>query len=97
MKHSITANLTSEDLNIRMAQISASNKPEEITTLACIWGFSLVTMERQYNYNMNPNVPPGPGIGLANAITCTHELINASATRTEVAGPPNDDTLYYTI
>jgi hypothetical protein len=52
-----------EELNIQMAQISASNNPEDIATLAFIWGTPLVAMERQFNYVTNPNVPPGPGYG----------------------------------
>jgi hypothetical protein len=39
---------TIEDLNIKMAQLSASNTPAGIATLAYIWGFPLVTMERQF-------------------------------------------------
>jgi hypothetical protein len=33
-------------LDIKMAQLSSSNKSEDISTLAYIWGFPLVTMER---------------------------------------------------
>jgi hypothetical protein len=33
-----------EHLNTKKAQISSSNKPEDIATLAYIWGFPLVTM-----------------------------------------------------
>ena len=33
-------------LDIKMAQLSSSNKTEDIATLAYIWGFPLVTMER---------------------------------------------------
>ena len=50
-----------EDLNIKMAQLSASNTPDGIATLAYIWGFPLVSMERQFNYVTSPNVPPMPG------------------------------------
>ena len=35
---------SAEELNVQMAQLSSSNKPEDIATLAYIWGFSLVTM-----------------------------------------------------
>jgi hypothetical protein len=85
---------TIEQLNIKMAQISSSDKPEDIATLAYIWGFPLVTMERQFNFVTSPNVPPGVGRGPANTISshsCAHELINASFT--DVVSP-NADNLY---
>jgi len=78
-------------LDIKMAQLSSSNKSEDIATLAYIWGFPLVTMERQFNFLTSPNVPPGPGRGPANTISCARELINASFTDVVT---PNADTLY---
>jgi hypothetical protein len=80
-----------EELNVQMAQISASNSPEDIATLAYIWGFPLVTMERQFNYVTSPNVPPMPGRGPANSPSCVSNLVNASYT--DVVSP-NADTLY---
>jgi hypothetical protein len=80
-----------EELNVQMAQLSSSNKPEDIATLAYIWGFPLVTMQRQFNYVTSPNVPPGPGRGPANSNSCFHDLTNASFT--DVVSP-NTDTLY---
>ena len=80
-----------EELNVRMAQISSSNQTEDVATLAYIWGFPLVTMERQFNFMTNPNVPPGVGRGPANSLQCARELINASFT--DVVRP-NSDTLY---
>ena len=59
-----------EELNVRMAQISSSDKPEDIATLAYIWGFPLVTMERQFNFVTSPNISPGMGRGPANSISC---------------------------
>jgi hypothetical protein len=82
---------TTEDLSIKMAQLSASNTPEGIATLAYIWGFPLVTMERQFNFVTNPNVPPGIGRGPSNAISCATALANASFTDVVT---PNSDTLY---
>jgi hypothetical protein len=70
-------------LDIKMAQLSSSNKTEDIATLAYIWGFPLVTMERQFNFVTNPNVPPGLGRGPANmktAESCATNLVNASFT-----------------
>jgi hypothetical protein len=78
-------------LDIKMAQLSSSNKTEDIATLAYIWGFPLVTMERQFNFMTSPNVPPGPGRGPANTISCARDLINASFTDVVT---PNADTLY---
>jgi hypothetical protein len=85
------ASASVEELNVQMAQISSSNNPEDIATLAYIWGFPLVTMERQFNYVTSPNIPPGVGRGPANAISCATELVNASFTDVVT---PNSDTLY---
>ena len=82
---------TTEDLNIKMAQLSTSNTPDGIATLAYIWGFPLVTMERQFNYVTSPNVPPRPGRGPANSFRVLRDLVNASFT--DVVSP-NSDTLY---
>jgi hypothetical protein len=79
------------ELDIKMAQLATSNKSQDIATLAYIWGFPLVTMERQFNFMTSPNVPPGPGRGPANTISCARELVNASFT--DVVSP-NSDTLY---
>lgn len=74
-----------------MAQISSSNKPEDIATLAFIWGFPLVTMQRQFNLVTSPNVPPGFGRGPANTLSCARNIVDASFT--DVVSP-NSDTLY---
>jgi hypothetical protein len=80
-----------EELNVQMAQISSSDKPEDIATLAYIWGFPLVTMDRQFNFVTSPNVPPGIGRGPANSISCASELADANFTDVVT---PNSDTLY---
>jgi len=83
-----------EQLNIKMAKLSSSNKPVDIATLAYIWGFSPVTMLRQFNYVTSPNVPRGAGHGPANTMSlnsCGHTLTNASFT--DVVAP-NTDTVY---
>jgi hypothetical protein len=70
-------------LDVKMAQLSTSNNPADIATLAYIWGFPLVTMERQFNYVTNPNVPPDVGRGPANMKSdnsCATNLMNASFT-----------------
>jgi hypothetical protein len=82
----------SEQLNTKMAQLSSSNNPADIATLAYIGGFSPVTMQRQFNFVTSPDVPPvGVGRGPANTITCARDLQNANAT--DVVSP-NSDTLY---
>jgi hypothetical protein len=86
-----TTQPTIEDLNIKMAQLSNSNTPDGIATLAYIWGFPLVTMERQFNFVTSPNVPPGIGRGPANSVSCAKDLANASFTDVVT---PNSDTLY---
>jgi len=74
---------SAEELNVHMAQLSSSNKPEDIATLAYIWGFPLVTMERQFNFVTSPNVPPGVGRGPPNSVSCATQLLNASFTDVE--------------
>ena len=84
-------------LDAKMVQISTSNNPADIATLAYIWGFPLVSMERQFNFVTNPNVPPGLGRGPPNiksAESCAVNLVNASFT--DVVNP-NSDTLYCLI
>jgi hypothetical protein len=81
-------------LDAKMAQISTSNSPADIATLAYLWGFPLVSMERQFNFVTSPNVPPGIGRGPENiksVESCATELVNASFTDVVT---PNSDTLY---
>ena len=87
----ITSRPSIEELNVQMAQLSPSNNPEDIATLAYIWRFPLVTMERQFNFETTPNISPGIGRGPANSISCATELVNASFTDVVT---PNSDTLY---
>ena len=87
----VSAPSQNKELDIKMSQLATSNRPEDIATLAYIWGFPLVTMERQFNFVTSPNVPPGVGRGPANTISCATKLVNASFT--DVVSP-NSDTLY---
>ena len=80
-----------EQLNTKMAQISSSNNPADIATLAYIWGFSPVTMKRQFDFVTSPDIPPGLGRGPENTKTCARDLANASMT--DVVSP-NFDTIY---
>ena len=45
------------------------NNPEDIATLAYIYGFPLVSVVRLVDYSTSPNVPPGPGRGPINTIS----------------------------
>ena len=79
------------NLDTIMAQLEYSNKPSDIATLAYIWGFSPVIMERQFHFLTSPNTPPGIGIAPANTLSCARQLLNASFT---TVTSPNQDTLY---
>jgi hypothetical protein len=76
-----------EQLNTKMAQVSSSNKPEDMATLAYIWGFPLVTMQRQFSFVTSPNIH-GLGRGPANTLICARTLIDASFT--DVVSPNSD-------
>jgi hypothetical protein len=78
-------------LEIKMAQLGTSNKPQDIATLAYIWGYSLVSMERSFNWFTNPKSPPGPSHGPANMLDCNREPLTPSDTDVVL---PNADTLY---
>jgi len=80
-----------EELNIKMAQLLTSKTPDGIATLAYIWGFPLISIDRQFNFMTSPNIPPGPGRGPANSISCFTSLANANFTDIVNA---NSDTLY---
>ena len=82
----------SNELDIKMAELSSSNKPEDIATLAYIWGNPLVVMEQNANWFTNPNTPPGNGVGPWNTMHPSRDLVNASFTVPGIA--PNADTLY---
>ena len=51
---------TAESLEIEMKRIENSNDPNDIATLAYIWGYPLVSVDRLADYNTSPNAPPGP-------------------------------------
>lgn len=80
------------ELNGQMAKLSSSNKPEDIATLAYIWGIPLVIMEESANYSTNPNAPHGLGVGPWNTMIPARDLANASFNIPGFA--PNADTLY---
>jgi len=89
----ISNNSTDEEIDIKMAQISNSDKPEDIATLAYIWGYPLITMQRSFDYFTSPDTTAKEviGSGPSNDIHFARELVNASF-KDVVA--PNADTLY---
>jgi hypothetical protein len=78
-------------LEIKMAQLGTSNNPQDIATLAYIWGYPLISMERSFNWFTNPNSPPAPSHGPANKLNCNPELLTSNDTDVVL---PNADTLY---
>lgn len=82
---------SSQELGTIMSQISNSDKPEDIATLAYLWGYPLITSQRSFDYFTNPNTPTVVGQGPENEMNCARQLVNASFTDIVT---PNDDTLY---
>lgn len=82
---------SSQELDTIMSQISNSDKPEDIATLAYLWGYPLITAQRSFDYFTNPNTPHVIGQGPANEMNCASQLVNASFTDVVT---PNYDTLY---
>jgi hypothetical protein len=58
-----------EQLNNTMAELETSNNPQDIATLAYIWGYPLVSVVRLVDYSSSPNVPPAPGRGPINSFS----------------------------
>lgn len=89
----ISVNPSVNDIEKRMVDISTSDKPEDIATLAYIWGFPLVSVQRSLAYYTSPD-SIAKGINLAgpeNNMTFARQLITANDTGTVT---PNADTLY---
>lgn len=78
-------------LEIKMAQLESSDKPEDIATLAYIWGYPLISMERSFNWFTNPVSGGGAAHGPANHLNCNKELLTSNDTDVVL---PNADTLY---
>ena len=64
-----TTRTSALDLNKTMAALESSNNPQDIATLAYIWGYPLVSVVRLVDYSSSPNVPPGPGRGPINTFS----------------------------
>ena len=81
------------DLVKKMQQLLSSNDPTDIATLAYIYGFPLVAVERTADFTTSPNLQAGPGRGPLNTISNFRDFPNASFT--DIVRP-NVDTLYST-
>ena len=79
-KENTTTITSSQELDTIISQISNSDKPEDIATLAYLWGYPLITSQRSFDYFTNPNTPPVIGQGPANEMNCARQLVNASFT-----------------
>lgn len=86
-----TSSTAGSDLNKKMAELESSNNPQDIATLAYIWGYPLVSVVRLVDYSSNPNVPPGPGRGPIN--TFSHYRDFPTPNFTDIVSI-NVDTLY---
>jgi hypothetical protein len=82
-----------QQLDNVMNQLASSDKPDDIATLAYIWGFPLVNVIRTADFTTSPNLPPGPGRGPEN--TFNHFRVFPNSNFTDVVRP-NVDTLYST-
>jgi hypothetical protein len=56
--------MDSQQLDNIMKQLLSSDKPEDIATLAYIWGFPLVNVKRTIDFTTSPNLPAGPGLAI---------------------------------
>jgi hypothetical protein len=86
-----TTSTAASDLDKKMQQLADSNNPEDIATLAYIYGFPLVAVIRTADFTTSPNIPPADGRGPYNTISNFRDFPNASFT--DIVRP-NVDTLY---
>jgi len=86
-----TSSAAALDLESKMQQLTNSNDPTDIATLAYIYGFPLVNVIRTVDFTTSPNIPPGSGRGPINTINHFRDFPNANFT--DVVRP-NVDTLY---
>jgi hypothetical protein len=88
-----TSTITVQKLDDTMKQIIASDNPDDIATLAYIWGFPLVNVERSIDFTTSPNIPEGPGRGPINTFNDFRTFPDSNFT--DIVRP-NVDTLYST-
>ena len=86
-----TSSTRAPDLNKTMAALESSNNPQDIATLAYIWGYPLVSVVRLVDYSSSPNVPLAPGRGPIN--TFSHFQSFPTPNFTDIVSI-NVDTLY---
>lgn len=86
-----TSAMSIQQLDDIMKQLASSDKPDDIATLAYIWGFPLVNVIRTADFTTSPNLPPGPGRGPVN--TFNHFRVFPDANFTDIVRI-NVDTLY---
>jgi hypothetical protein len=86
-----TAPMNVQQLDNIMKQLTSSDKPDDIATLAYIWGFPLVNVIRTVDFTTSPNIPAGPGRGPENSFS--HFRVFPDANFTDVVRT-NVDTLY---
>ena len=85
--------MTPQQLDDAMKQLVASDNPDDIATLAYIWGYPLVSAIRTADFTTSPNIPPGPGRGPENTFNHFKTFPDPNFTDFTV---PNVDTLYST-
>jgi hypothetical protein len=61
-----TTPMNVQQLDNIMKQLTSSDKPDDIATLAYIWGFPLVNVIRTADFTTRPNIPPRPRRGPEN-------------------------------
>jgi hypothetical protein len=64
-----TSSAGTPDFNKTMSDLESSNNPQDIATLAYIWGYPLVSVVRLVDYSSSPNVPAAPGRGPINTFS----------------------------
>jgi hypothetical protein len=57
------------DFNKTMTDLESSNNPQDIATLAYIWGYPLISVVRTIDFSTSPNVPAGIGRGPINTFS----------------------------
>ena len=86
-----TSSTSASDLDKKMTELTNSNDPADIATLAYIYGFPLVAVIRTADFTTNPDTPPGPGRGPINTLIAFRDFPNSNFT--EIVRV-NVDTLY---
>jgi len=86
-----TSSTGASDLDRKIQQLTSSNDPVDIATLAYIYGYPLVAVIRTADFTTNPDTPPAPGRGPINTINDFRDFPDANFT--DIVRP-NVDTFY---